>query len=83
MDYNDLERRRGITILAEYRSRFHTPNHYRDRPAQLFRGEVELRCAWSMACCLVDASEGPLPQTRCFAGSPCRQFLRGIVLKQN
>src|SRR3954467_14578795 len=68
MDSNDLERERGITILAKTTGiRYHgvkinivdTPGH------SDFGGEVEraLKLADGVML-LVDASEGPLPQTR-------------------
>ena len=68
MDSNDLERERGITILAKNTAVFYhdckinivdTPGH------SDFGGEVEraLRMVDGVLL-LVDASEGPLPQTR-------------------
>src|SRR4026207_471821 len=68
MDSNDLERERGITILAKNTSVVYkgvkiniidTPGH------QDFGGEVErvLRMA-DGALLLVDAADGPMPQTR-------------------
>lgn len=68
MDSNDLERERGITILAK-----NTSAHYQgvkinivDTPGHAdFSGEVErvLKMV-DGALVLVDAAEGPLPQTR-------------------
>lgn len=68
MDSNDLERERGITILAK-----NTSMHYNgikinvvDTPGHAdFSGEVErvLKMV-NGALILVDAAEGPLPQTR-------------------
>src|SRR6476620_8815127 len=68
MDSNDLERERGITILAKTTGiRFHgvkinivdTPGH------SDFGGEVERALKMvDGVLLLVDASEGPLPQTR-------------------
>ena len=68
MDSNDLEREKGITILAK-----NTAIHYRgtkinivDTPGHAdFGGEVEraLRMVDGVLL-LVDAAEGPLPQTR-------------------
>ena len=68
MDSNDLERERGITILAKNTSvRFGaTKINIIDTPGHAdFGGEVEraLRMADGVLL-LVDASEGPLPQTR-------------------
>jgi GTP-binding protein len=68
MDSNDLERERGITILAKHcsvRFRDHLINII-DTPGHAdFGGEVErtLKMA-DGAILLVDAAEGPLPQTR-------------------
>jgi len=68
MDSIDLERERGITILAK-----NTAVHYRgvkinivDTPGHAdFGGEVERTLTMvDGAMLLVDASEGPLPQTR-------------------
>ncbi|HRN70892.1 MAG TPA: GTP-binding protein, partial [Candidatus Woesebacteria bacterium] len=68
MDSNDLEREKGITILAK-----NTAVHYGDEKINIidtpghadFGSEVErvLNMA-SGAILLVDAAEGPLPQTR-------------------
>ena len=68
MDSNDLERERGITILAK-----NTAVHYGghlinivDTPGHAdFGGEVERTLSMvDGVMLLVDASEGPLPQTR-------------------
>jgi GTP-binding protein len=68
LDSNDLEREKGITILAK-----HTAVHYGgvkltivDTPGHAdFGGEVERALAMvDGVLLLVDASEGPLPQTR-------------------
>ena len=68
MDSNDLEKERGITILAK-----NTAIHYHDKKINIvdtpghadFGGEVEraLKMVDGVVL-LVDASEGPLPQTR-------------------
>ncbi len=68
MDSNDLEKERGITILAK-----NTAIHYKDDKINIvdtpghadFGGEVEraLKMVDGVVL-LVDASEGPLPQTR-------------------
>jgi GTP-binding protein len=68
MDSNDLERERGITILAKNTSvRYrNTRINIIDTPGHAdFGGEVErtLRMADGVLL-LVDAAEGPLPQTR-------------------
>ena len=68
MDSNALERERGITILAK-----NTSGPYRDTKINIvdtpghadFGGEVERALKMvDGALLLVDASEGPLPQTR-------------------
>src|SRR3954471_10569784 len=68
MDNTDLERERGITILAK-----NTAVHYGDTLINIvdtpghadFGGEVERTLAMvDGVMLLVDASEGPLPQTR-------------------
>ncbi|HET8646515.1 MAG TPA: GTP-binding protein, partial [Vicinamibacteria bacterium] len=68
MDSGDLERERGITILAK-----NTSIHYRDVKINIvdtpghsdFGGEVERALKMvDGVMLLVDASEGPLPQTR-------------------
>ena len=68
MDSNDLERERGITILAK-----NTAVHYKDTKINIvdtpghadFGGEVErvLKMVNGVIL-LVDAAEGPMPQTR-------------------
>ncbi len=68
LDSNELERERGITILAK-----NTAVHYRDTKINIvdtpghadFGGEVERALKMvDGVMLLVDASEGPLPQTR-------------------
>src|SRR3982750_4157580 len=68
MDSNELERERGITILAK-----NTAVHYQDILINIvdtpghadFGGEVERTLSMvDGVLLLVDASEGPLPQTR-------------------
>jgi GTP-binding protein len=68
MDSNDLERERGITILAKNTGLFYgdTKINIVDTPGHSdFGGEVEraLKMVDGVVL-LVDASEGPLPQTR-------------------
>src|SRR5260370_26960426 len=68
MDSNELERERGITILAKNTALFYrgTRINIVDTPGHSdFGGEVEraLRMADGVLL-LLDASEGPLPQTR-------------------
>ena len=68
MDSNDLERERGITILAK-----NTAVHYKDTKINIvdtpghadFGGEVErILKMVNGVILLVDAAEGPMPQTR-------------------
>src|SRR5919206_5001470 len=84
MDSNDLERERGITILAKITGvRFHgmkinivdTPGH------SDFGGEVEraLKIVDGVML-LVDASEGPLPQTRYVLSKALEAHLPPIVV---
>ena len=84
MDSNDLERERGITILAKNTAiRW---NDYRinivDTPGHAdFGGEVER--VMSMVDCvllLVDAVDGPMPQTRFVTQKAFAQGLRPIVV---
>ncbi len=68
MDSNDLEREKGITILAKNTAINHLGHHINivDTPGHAdFGGEVErgLRLVDGVLL-LVDAAEGPLPQTR-------------------
>jgi GTP-binding protein len=68
MDSNDLERERGITILAKNTALYYHDNKINivDTPGHAdFGGEVEraLKMVDGVVL-LVDASEGPLPQTR-------------------
>jgi GTP-binding protein len=68
MDSNELERERGITILAKNTAIFyhHTKINIVDTPGHSdFGGEVERALKMvDGVMLLVDASEGPLPQTR-------------------
>jgi GTP-binding protein len=79
MDSNELERERGITILAK-----NTAVHYQDLLINIvdtpghadFGGEVERTLSMvDGVVLLVDASEGPLPQTRFVLG---KAFARGL-----
>jgi len=84
MDSNDLERERGITILAK-----NTSIRYRgvkinivDTPGHAdFGGEVE-RILGMVDCALllVDAAEGPLPQTRFVLKKALELGMRPIVV---
>jgi len=83
MDSNDLEKERGITILAKATSvewkgvRINivdTPGHAD------FGGEVErILSMVDGAIVLVDASEGPMPQTKFVVGKALKVGLRPIV----
>jgi GTP-binding protein len=79
MDSNELERERGITILAK-----NTAVHYQDTLINIvdtpghadFGGEVERTLSMvDGVLLLVDASEGPLPQTRFVL---TKAFARGL-----
>src|SRR2546422_6248400 len=84
MDSNPLERERGITILAKNTSvRWgDTKINIVDTPGHAdFGGEVEriLRMVDGFLL-LVDAAEGPMPQTRFVAGKGLALGLKTIVL---
>src|SRR6478672_1382959 len=84
MDSNPLERERGITILAKNTAvRWQgvkinivdTPGHAD------FGGEVErILSMVDGVLVLVDAAEGPMPQTKFVVGKALRQGLRPIVV---
>ena len=84
MDTNDLEREKGITILAKNTSIRHgdvtiniidTPGHAD------FGGEVERVLNMADGCLLlVDAAEGPMPQTRFVLRKAFEVGLRIIVV---
>ncbi|MBD2092127.1 translational GTPase TypA [Microcoleus sp. FACHB-1515] len=84
MDSNTLERERGITILAK-----NTAVHYGetlinivDTPGHAdFGGEVERVLGMVDGCILiVDANEGPMPQTRFVLKKALEKGLRPIVV---
>src|SRR5262245_46599319 len=84
MDSNELERERGITILAK-----NTAIHYRDILINIvdtpghadFGGEVERTLSMvDGVMLLVDASEGPLPQTRFVLRKALERRLPPIVV---
>jgi len=84
MDSNELERERGITILAK-----NTAVHYRDILINIvdtpghadFGGEVERTLSMvDGIMLLVDASEGPLPQTRFVLRKALERGLPPIVV---
>src|SRR6059058_2606885 len=84
MDSNELERERGITILAKNTAIFYhdikinivdTPGH------SDFGGEVERALKMvDGVMLLVDASEGPLPQTRYVLSKALESHLPPIVV---
>lgn len=84
MDSNDLERERGITILAK-----NTAVGYRDHLINIvdtpghadFGGEVERILGMvDSALLVVDAGEGPMPQTRFVLRKALERGLRPIVV---
>tara|TARA_Y100001968_G_C19443636_1_gene764006 strand:+ start:2207 stop:4009 length:1803 start_codon:yes stop_codon:yes gene_type:complete len=83
LDSNDLERERGITILSK-----NTAVTYKDTRVNIvdtpghadFGGEVERVLGMVDGCLLiVDANEGPMPQTRFVLKKALEQGLRPIV----
>lgn len=84
MDSNDQEKERGITILAKNTSI--KWNDYRinivDTPGHAdFGGEVERVLSMvDCVCLLVDAVDGPMPQTRFVTSKAFEQGLRPIVV---
>jgi GTP-binding protein len=83
MDSNDLERERGITILAKVTSLVWkgTRINIVDTPGHAdFGGEVErILSMVDGVVILVDAAEGPMPQTKFVLGKALSQGLRPIV----
>ncbi len=84
MDSNDLERERGITILSK-----NTAVNYKDILINIvdtpghadFGGEVERVLGMVDGCILiVDANEGPMPQTRFVLKKALEKGLRPIVV---
>jgi GTP-binding protein len=84
MDSNELERERGITILAKNTALFYkgTKINIVDTPGHSdFGGEVERALKMvDGVMLLVDASEGPLPQTRYVLGKALEAGLPPIVV---
>src|SRR5947199_7059188 len=84
MDSNDIERERGITILAKNCSiRYgNTQINIVDTPGHAdFGGEVERVLGMVDGCLLiVDAGEGPMPQTRFVLRKALERGLRPIVV---
>jgi GTP-binding protein len=89
LDSNPLERERGITILAKNVAINHTAPDGRvvkinliDTPGHAdFGGEVERVLSMADGCfLLVDAAEGPMPQTRFVLKKAFQHELRPIVV---
>jgi GTP-binding protein len=84
MDSNDLERERGITILAKATSVVwkDTRINIVDTPGHAdFGGEVErILNMVDGALVLVDAAEGPLPQTKFVVSKALKMGLKPIVV---
>lgn len=84
MDSNDLERERGITIVSKNVSVIYkdTKINIIDTPGHAdFGGEVErvLNMADGV-CLLVDAFEGPMPQTRFVLGKALSMGIRPLLV---
>src|SRR5436189_2163474 len=84
LDSNDLERERGITILAKCTSILwkDTRVNIVDTPGHAdFGGEVErILNMVDGALVLVDAAEGPLPQTKFVVSKALKMGLKPIVV---
>lgn len=84
MDCNDIERERGITILAKCTSMHYDGIKYNiiDTPGHAdFGGEVERVLSMvDGVILLVDAAEGPMPQTKFVLSKALKLGLRPIVL---
>ena len=84
MDSNDLEKERGITILAKCTSVEWKGCHINivDTPGHAdFGGEVErILSMVDGVILLVDAAEGPMPQTKFVLGKALKKGLRPIVI---
>jgi GTP-binding protein len=84
MDSNDLERERGITILAKNCAVQYQGTHINivDTPGHAdFGGEVERVLSMvDSVLLLVDAVEGPMPQTRFVTRKALAQGLKPIVV---
>ncbi len=90
LDSNPLERERGITILAKNTAIYYTQDQSEhpvkinvvDTPGHAdFGGEVERILSMVDGCLLVvDAAEGPLPQTRYVLQKALSQRLKPVVV---
>ena len=84
MDSGDLEKERGITILAKPTSITWKDSRINiiDTPGHAdFGGEVErVLCMADGVILLTDAAEGPMPQTKFVLGKALKQGLKPIVV---
>lgn len=84
MDSNELEKERGITILAKVTSLFHDDIKFNivDTPGHAdFGGEVERVLSMvDGVILLVDAAEGPMPQTKFVLTKALKLGLKPIVV---
>lgn len=84
MDRNELEKERGITILAKCTSIDWGEVHINviDTPGHAdFGGEVErVLCMVDGVILLVDAAEGPMPQTKFVLSKALQQGLKPMVI---
>jgi len=84
MDSNDLEKERGITILAKPTSIIYNNTRINiiDTPGHAdFGGEVERVLSMvDGVILLIDSSEGPMPQTKFVLGKALKQGLKPIVV---
>ena len=84
MDSNDLEKERGITILAKPTSIIFQDTRINiiDTPGHAdFGGEVERVLSMvDGVILLIDSSEGPMPQTKFVLGKALKQGLKPIVV---
>ncbi|MFP3943841.1 MAG: translational GTPase TypA [Alphaproteobacteria bacterium] len=91
LDSNDLERERGITILAKCTSLTWSPGNHDGAPLRInivdtpghadFGGEVErILSMVDGVLLLVDAAEGPMPQTKFVTAKALALGLRPIVV---
>jgi GTP-binding protein len=91
MDSNDLERERGITIFSKNASVVWNPSNGSGSPTKVniidtpghadFGGEVERVLTMADGCLLlIDAKEGPMPQTRFVLKKALEKKLKIIVV---
>lgn len=84
LDFNELERQKGITIKAKHASVIYNDHKINivDTPGHAdFGGEVERTLNMADGCLLiVDAQEGPMPQTKFVLKQALKTGLRPIVV---